>query len=770
MKRIWLGLLGTLLLTGGLVAETVEKIVIEGNRKVSRDTVLFYMKTQEGMVYSADRIREDFRLLWDTGFFANVVISADDGEKGKIVRVVVEENKVVADITYKITKKIKESDISERLQSKNISILPASYYSPLKLRKVEQVIRGLLEEKGFGNGKVWTEEKEQKGQMLITVHVDPGTKTRVGLVEFPGLDTSKISVGFLARGLKNNQPHKFLSNITSKDVYNKEKLETDLEEVRLRLQQNGYLEAKVGRPETRLITKQTVLGKVQKMMALTIPIEMGPQYRMGKVKVEGNKLVRTNYLQSLVKIRPGAVYNIKKRNKAIEAMQKLYGGLGYFYCQVAPVENLDPEKRVADLTVHIQENDVCYLGKLEFSGNTFTKDHVIRREWFLREGKRLNLNALEDSVRRMKQLGLVTMDKMPEIKPDAKDPTLININAEVKEINRQSINFNVGYSGYDGFFVAAGYSTQNFLGMGEAFTLNMQTGTRTKNYQVAFTEPYLFNLPANAGINVFKTTAEYPYLYTQRSDGFNLSSSARFWRYFGASLTYSFEHIEISDVDEDFIASNPYYAAYYSEGKRRVSSLIPTLSYTTVDSPIFPRSGTKYQVSFRYSGGPLGGDVNLQKLELEYVKFQPIWAHHVLGFHAVYNKVRSFGGKGIPYYERIFLGGERSIRGFDIYEIGPRDSDGTVYGGNKAFFLNFEYQIPLNDNFAFVFFHDVGNSYDNKAKISLKNLYSSSGLELKVFVPMLNVPFRLIFAYNPRLLEPKDKHFVFRFAVGPSFY
>ncbi len=770
MKRIWLGVLGTLLLACGLAAETVEKIVIEGNRKVSRETVLFYMKTQEGMEYSPERIREDFRLLWDTGFFANVVISADDGEKGKVVKVALEENKVVADVVYKITKKIKESDITEKLQGKNVSILPASYYSPLKLKKVERVIQAMLEEKGYGNGRVWTEEIEQKGQMLLTIHVEPGSKTRVGRVDFPGLEGNRVSAGFLTRGLKNNQVHSFLSGILSKDVYNKEKLEEDLEEVRLRLQQKGYLEAKVGRPETRLITRKSVFGPVQKMMALTIPVEMGPQYRLGTIKVEGNKIIRGEYLQTLIKMKRGALYNIKTRNKGIEAIQKLYGGLGYFYCQVAPVENLDPEKKIADLTINVQENEICYLGKLEFSGNTFTKDHVIRREWFLREGRRLNINALEDSVRRMKQLGLVTMDKMPEIKPDAKDPTRINITAEVKEVNRQSINFNVGYSGYDGFFIAAGYSTQNFLGMGEAFTLNMQTGTRTQNYQLAFTEPYLFNLPANAGINVFKTTSQYPGLYTQRSAGFNVSTSARFWRYFGANLVYSFENVEITDVDPDYQFANPYWSYYYSVGQRHVSSILPSVSYSTVDSPIFPRSGTKYQLSYRYSGGFLGGDVNVQRYEAEFVKFVPIWYRHVLGFHVVYNRIRSFGGKEIPFYERIFLGGERSIRGFDIYQIGPRDAKGTVFGGNKAFYLNLEYQIPLNENFAFVFFSDIGNSYDNDTKISLKNLYSSHGLELKVFVPMLNVPFRLIFAYNPRLLRPDDKHFVFRFAVGPSFY
>jgi outer membrane protein insertion porin family len=519
-----------------------------------------------------------------------------------------------------------------------------------------------------------------------------------------------------------------------------------------------------------MVSKKTIFGRQQKMFSISIPVELGTRYRVGNVAIEGNKVIRTDFLQSLIGLKKGKVYNIKKRNKFIEAMQKFYGGIGYFYAQVVPSENLDPVKRVADLTVRVQENEIVYLGKLEFTGNTFTKDHVIRREWFLREGRRLNINALEGCIKRMQQLGLVTVEKMPEIKPDPQDPQKINVTAEVKELNRQMINFNVGYSGYEGWFIAAGYSTQNFLGMGESFTLNLQHGTRAKNYQFAFTEPYLFNLPANFGIDVFKTTYQYPYMYTRNGEGFNVSSSARFWTYWGASLVYSMENIEITDVNEDYQFANTYSSYYYQEGKRRVSALSPTFYYSTVDSPVFPSSGSKVLATYRYSGGFLGGDIYMHKLKLELVKFQPVWKRHVLGMHAVYEGLAPFGGKNVLFYEKYFMGGERSVRGFDIYTIGPRDKNGTVLGGTKSFLVNLEYAIPLTQQFSFVFFYDMGNSYDAGTPIKLNDVYTSTGLELKVFVPMLNVPFRLIFAYNPRVLRPGDQHFVFKFAVGPSFY
>jgi outer membrane protein insertion porin family len=380
------------------------------------------------------------------------------------------------------------------------------------------------------------------------------------------------------------------------------------------------------------------------------------------------------------------------------------------------------------------------------------------------------MKAMEGCITRMKQLGLVTIEKVPEFKPDPKDPQKVDIIVEVKELNRQMINFNVGYSGYDGWFIALGYSTQNFMGMGEKFAINLQTGTRSKQYSLSFTEPYLFNTPASLGLSVHKTSMRYPYIYTRKGEGFGLSTSFRFWRYYGASFGYSFENIEISDVNPDYMSYNPYYYYYYYEGKRKVSSLSPTIYYSTVDSPLFPTQGTKYLVNYRYSGGFLGGDINLHKAKFQFVKFIPLWKRkHTLGMQAVYQFLNGFGDNPVPIYEKFFLGGEQSIRGFDIYRLGPRNEKGVVVGGNKAFYLNLEYQIPISNQFSFIFYYDIGNAYDIGAPIRLDDVYSSMGLELKIFVPMLNVPFRLIFAYNPRVLLAEDPHFVFRFAVGPSF-
>jgi len=753
-----------------LAGETIERIVIEGNKKVSRDTMLFYVKSRENGPYIDNQLRDDFKSLWNTGFFENISIESENGTTGKIVKIIVQENLLISSITYKTGKKIKESDIVDKLQENNIVLMPFSYFNPSRIRRVEMIIKNMLADKGYTEGKVNIETRMENDQMALTINVIQGPKTKIGWVEFPGIKGEPISNRFLRHGMKNNKVNSLLSSLGSKDVFNKDKIEEDLEGVKLKLQEKGYLEAKVGQPSFSSRRKQNTFGRIQNMLKIIIPVEPGPRYKLGNVNIEGNKIIRSDFLASMMKLKKGKTYNIKKRNKILEEIRKIYGSLGYIYAQVVPVDNLDPVKRVADLTVRISEGEIAYVGKLEFKGNTYTRDHVIRREWFLREGGRLNMNALESSITRMKQLGLVTIEKMPEVKPDPADPQKVDIIAEVKELNRQMINFQVGYSGYDGLFVALGYSTQNFMGMGETVGINLQSGTRSKQYSLNFTEPYLFNV-ANMGFSIYKTSIRIPNYYTRSGEGFNLSTSFRFWRYWGSSFYYSFENVQMDEVNEEIFPSDSYYYYLYfgEEGKRKISSISPTLYYSTVDSPLFPTRGVKYLLSYRYSGGFLGGDVNMHKTKLQFVKFFPIGKRHTFGIQLVYEGIKKFGNKDIPRYERFFLGGEQSIRGFDIYRIGPRDPRGYVFGGNKAFHLNLEYSIPFNQQLACVFFFDMGNAYDFNFPINFKDVYSSMGMELKLFVPMLNVPFRLIFAYNPRKVENEDSNFIFRFAVGPSF-
>ena len=210
------------------------------------------------------------------------------------------------------------------------------------------------------------------------------------------------------------------------------------------------------------------------MKKIIIPVDAGYLYRVGEVKVEGNKIVNTQYLHSLIKFKEGDIYSTKEREKAVEEIQEVYGDIGYLYTQVYPVESLDPKRKRVTVTFNILEGDVVFLNRLEFKGNTYTKDKVLRREIILREGDTFSLGMFKNSLLRLNQLGLVELEGDPDVKPVPDKPALMNITVNVRELQRNNIQFTAGYSGYEGTFVAFSYSTVNFLGAGEKLELMTQ--------------------------------------------------------------------------------------------------------------------------------------------------------------------------------------------------------------------------------------------------------------------------------------------------------
>ncbi len=409
------------------------------------------------------------------------------------------------------------------------------------------------------------------------------------------------------------------------------------------------------------------------------------------------------------------------------------------------------------MTFNIIEGDLVYLNRLEFRGNTFTKDKVIRREMLMREGDRFSFALFKDSILRMSQLGLVEPVGEPEIKPNPKDPNKMDVVMNIKELQRNNIQFSAGYSGYEGTFIALSYSTVNFLGAGEKLELMLQHGKRIKNYMFGFSEPYFLDYPVSLGFNIYNRYVIYPFLFDQRARGINFTTGGRIKGYWRGNLTYAYEYIDI-EAEE-----GSYYETW--QGGYAISSITPAIYRSTINSPLTPTSGSLYMVSSKFAGGFLGGELSFVKPRFEWTRYSPLVLNHVLGLHIEYQYIKVYGDSNIPVWEKFFLGGERSIRGYEIYSIRGDDNR----GGEKSLVLNVEYIIPVGGPLYAIFFHDMGNAFARTQKIAFNNLYSSTGLEMRIFVPALRVPFRLIFAYNNRKIVAEDSNFAFRFAIGTTF-
>jgi outer membrane protein insertion porin family len=774
MKKLVAALCLAGLSTFALAQELVEKIEIVGNERVTRDAVLYYVSAQEGGIYDEAALRRDFRVLWSTGFFSNIKIEAEPGEKGKIVKITVEENPVVKDITFKTGKRLKEDDIVNKLKEKDQYILPYSYLSPSKVRRVRVTIEAVLVEKGLAGGDVAAEiTRRGVGEVGITFQVKEGSRARVGEIVFEG--TPGLYKDVLAGAMKDNKKHDFLTWVLGKDTFKEDKLNDNLAGIRSKLQEYGFMEATVGEPRIGDTTRRTILLQKQRMKSITIPVQAGERYAVGDVAVEGNKIFASRGLRSMIKFKEGNWYSSKVREKAVEKIVELYRNYGYIYAQVVPVESLDPVRKRVGVVFNISEGEAAYLNRLEFKGNTFTKDKVMRRELLVREGDRFSLALFKDSLLRLKQLGLVDLEKEPDVRPEVEDPTKVDVTLSVKELQRNNLQFSAGYSGYEGTFILGSYSTVNLLGTGESLELMAQYGKRIKNYSLSFTEPYVLDLPVSAGFMIFNRYVYYPYLFTQQSRGVNFNFGFRvkgFWR---ANVTYGYEYIDVGPKsgDDDTKAGayyNPYYyGGSYGYGEYHVGSLSTALFRNTVDSPLTPTSGSLYLVGIKLAGGPLGGEIAMIKPQFEWTFYHRAIGRGIIGLHFNYEFIKPAGRSGIPFWERFYLGGERSIRGYEIYTVGPLTEEGTNKGGEKSLVMNAEYIIQMGGVISTIFFFDAGNAFSRYERVSLGNLYTSAGLELRVFVPALRVPFRLIFAYNNRTVLTETSHFAFRFAIGTTF-
>ena len=771
MKKIALAIILLLLPLVLFGQELIEKIEITGNERVTQETIIYYLQSREGGYFDRELLRRDFRVLWATGFFSDIKIEERDGTRGKIVKITVEENPIIKEITYKTGKKLKENDIVDKLKEKDEYILPYSYYNHHKVQRIQRTIEELLLEKGLQSGKVKVAtNKKGMNEIEVVFDINEGPRTKVGEIVFEG--EPKLAQSVLMGGMKENKKNGLLSWVTGKDTFKKNKLDEDIANLKRKYQEHGYMEATIGEPRLEEITKRSIFLKKQKMMKIIIPVDAGDRYTVGEVVIEGNKIINTKYLQKLIKLKENEGYSIKAREKAIEKIGELYRDAGYLWAQVMPVESLDPKRKRVNVTFNIYEGDVAYLNRLKFKGNTYTKDKVIRREMLIREGDIFSFAWFKDSIRRMQQLGLVELEGEPDIRPSAQNPTHLDVTMSLKELQRNNIQFSAGYSGYQGTFVSLGYSTVNFLGAGEKLDITLQHGKYIKNYVFGFSEPYFLDYPITLGFNIYNRYIVYPGLYDRKGKGADIIFGARIIGYWRTNVTYGYEDVSIKIPGEDDKDYNidPMYYLMYGLRDYGISSINWSVYRSTVDHPLTPTSGSMYLASCQLAGTFLGGDIDMVKPRFEWTFYYPLLRkRHVIGLHMEYSFINPIRDSQIPYWERFYLGGERSIRGYNIYSIGPRTEQGTNIGGERSLVFNAEYIIAVGGPLYAILFCDAGNAFARDERINFGNLYTSTGLEMRVFVPALRVPFRLIFAYNNHRIYAGDTNFAFRFAIGTTF-
>jgi outer membrane protein insertion porin family len=821
--------------SGPVVFQIVPCFEAQGNETlVEPATYLYYIHLQssrpsEGVWVpwteaSEDIVREDFWRLWGTKFLDDLSIEVQDytfenGVVGKLVVYRMEERQRVKIVDYVGSEAVETTKIDEKLRELNTTIRLDTFIDAGMVKKVEGVVLGMLKEKGFEYASVTHQIQEMPGGpklVHLTFQMNEGPKVKIRRIDFEG--NRAMSDGTLGRRMKGNKPAWFLSFMTGRGTYQEAKFEEDAARVLDYYRDRGYINAQVGDPTL------TVLGdsedKETRWVELVVPIVEGRRYRIGEFGFAGNTVVKSEALRPLFKVKSGDYYSQKRIRDGVQKAQELYGAGGYFefvgYPDNAPRDVPNPAEPTApaslaaatekplgppivDVTMQMQEGKQYFVNRITFVGNTTTRDSVIRRELRLYENGVFNTEAMKFSIRRLNQLGYfkalqgpptdVAFEKTPGVEGK------VDVNFTLEEQNRNQLTFGAGVSQFEGFFGQLSFQTANFLGRGESLTVSVQTGQRAQNYALAFTEPFLFDRNITGGINVYKNTVRYVSQFTQESTGGALSFGFPIGSGFTRMYTnYSYEEIrvtEISDVYSDpaVLQTNPWLrdALLIGQGGRRtVSKIVPSVVYNTVDQPIFPTTGRRLTASMEMAG--LGGNTNYFKPRLEGIMFLRQNTRMSLGVRAQFEYVKTYRQtEELPIFERLFLGGEYSIRGFDTRTIGPQDPlTGLVLGGNKSLLFNVEQNFNIASQVRFVLFYDAGQVQPGPQRSEdgtiapgrsfvLKDFKTSTGAEIRFFMPVLNVPFRLIFAQNLQRsgvlnnsLQPQ-KAFQFRFAVGTTF-
>ncbi len=796
-------------------------------------------------------ILEDFQRLWDLGFLSDLWIEVVDdpyanGVEGKRVVFNLEERQRVKIVTYEGSEELKPEDINLNLGDNGVNLQMDSFIDPRTIRATKGVLQMMFRSKGFQFSEVThTIEPVPGGPNLVRLvfHMEEGPKVKVRKIEFAG--NSAKSDDDLKGKMKKVREQWWLSWMTERGTYKEGEFEEDAEAIVAYYNEQGYINATVGQPDIEYL-ELSEDGKTREIN-LRIPVDEGERYRVGELSFAGNEILLEDGLRQIFDdIEPGAFYSASDIRQGFEDARELYGSLGYYEMTLAPqldrrdvlaeaanaeaeangngngngelhangngdspedanggAEEVVAEARptridgspVVDVTIRVQEGEQYFVNRIEFSGNRTTHDEVIRRELQLAEKSVFNTEALKYSLRRLNQLGFfepLEEDGIGIEKTDVDNEVDITFN--LTETNLNQLTFGAGVSQYDGFFGQVQFQTTNFMGRGETLGVSLQNGSRTRNYMVSFTEPFIFGRPLSLGTQVFSRRVEWIGSFTEESTGASVTVGwplAVFTRMFFA---YSLQSSYVTDLNPVFtdnpelLAFNPFFqdALLQSQGGRRlVSKVTPSFMANTVNHPIFPTQGRNLRASIDLAG--LGGNTRFWKPTLEGTWYTPHTSKTVIGLRGQYSYLSAGNPNQIPIFERLWLGGEYSVRGYDIRRIGPTLSDiepdvpedsfygRTLVGGNKSLLVNAEYQFLFSNEIRLVAFYDAGQVQNFGDSFAIKDFRSSTGVELRFFMPMLNVPFRIIYYWNPnpegiysdRLLDQEDRGF--RFSVGTTF-
>ncbi len=724
--------------------EKIARIEVKGNRRIEKDAIMGVMQTREGDVITPPRLREDLKAVFKMGYFTNVKLDVSDTPTGRVLTVIVEEKPAIREIIIQGNRKLKRDKIMEVVDLK-----PFSVASETAIRENLNKIVKLYSDQGYYEAKVdYRLDQITPTEVNLVFLVNEGGKVYVKQIRFEGNTAIK------AKDLKSVMETKeksLISFITGAGKLNREVLERDVEKITGAYYNKGYIKAKVGEPRVEIKGNN---------IYITIPIEEGPQYQIGKVDFQGDLLEDKSQLAKRLEIVKQKIYSREVIQNDITTLSDLYADQGYANADITPLIKEDDAARRVDITFDIRQGGKVYFERIEVSGNVKTRDKVIRRELRVYEQEQFSATKLKESVRNLRRLEYfedVNFSTTPGSSPDR-----MNLKITVKERPTGTFGVGMGYSTQDKLVGMVEISQTNLFGRGQQLRAQGIIGAIATRVRFSFTEPYFMDRPLSVGLDAFVWEREFDE-YSRKSAGGSLRLSHPLrWKYTRLYGSYRFENVNLSNLSED--ASSILKEAATIHNTSAGSIMIRRDSR---DAIFTPTRGSDNSLAVEMAGW--GGDTAFMRYIVESGWYFPLWWKTVGVVHARagYMNVLSWGS--LPAYEKFYLGGIDSLRGFKFADVSPRDpATGDRVGGDKFLQFNLEFRFPMpyakKYGITGVTFLDAGNVYGTFPTPPF--LRTSVGAGIRWYSPL--GPLRIEWGYN---ISPKpwERRSVWEFTMGGSF-
>jgi outer membrane protein insertion porin family len=694
-----------------------------GNRRIPKESVLARLFSHEGDLYDPQVVERDFNSLWNTGYFDDVRIERTDEAKCVQLHVYVKEKPTIREINYKGINAVSQSDILEAFKKAKVGLSVESQYDPTKIKRAEVVLRELLAAHGHQFATIKTEVKTiPPAAVAITFTIKEGPTVKVGKIAFDG--NHNINDRTLRASMRNLRPIGIPRSIIFENLFARtfdaSKLDEDTERVRQAYRDRGYFKALTSEPTTHVrdaggINPFTLRPSRGKRIDILMPVEEGERYRLGGITFKGNKAYpNTKALRAQFAQKDGEFFNATLFSKGLEQLRKAYGEGGFINFVGNPTPRVDEAKKLIYLDIDIDEGKPFYVSRIEFTGNTITRDKVIRRELLLEEGQIYNNRLWELSILRLNQLNYfetLKADQDSESRQNADDGT-VDLLLKLKEKGKNSIGLNGGISGLSGTFIGLNYETNNFLGLGETLSVEANIGDLSRRLSFGFTQPYFRNKPISLGVQVFTQKYDYnpskSYAISGGNQSENLTNAQQSlltnYNTSTTGLTVSvskplrhlFAHTGVSRIGASYALSRSSVTTFNDntrnvfqslafrsgvQGQNQLDGIItsvitPSFTFSSLDRAVGPHAGKDFNVAVQIAGA--GGNVKYYSPQMSYRQFFPMKGlrvnregHNVLGYRLQFAHISGFGGQVAPPTNRIYSGGESDLRGFDVRSAGP---------------------------------------------------------------------------------------------------